>query len=158
MNTEHTVVIIPFSSTLKEPIKTLNIEWLSKYFKIEPKDELVLSNPQEEIIDKGGMIFYAKYNEVIVGTVSLLKMNDTEFELSKMAVTTDVQGLGIGRKLMEHCMKAAKENQIKKIIIYSNRRLIPAISLYEKFGFAEVPLDDCIYERADIKMEKLILQ
>jgi hypothetical protein len=62
-----------FSSTLKEPIKTLNIEWLSKYFKIEPKDELVLSNPQEEIIDKGGMIFYAKYNEVIVGTVSLLK-------------------------------------------------------------------------------------
>jgi hypothetical protein len=25
--------------------------------------------------------------------------------------------------------------------------------LYEKFGFAEVPLDDCIYERADIKME-----
>jgi ribosomal protein S18 acetylase RimI-like enzyme len=66
-----------------------------------------------------------------------------------MAVTTDVQGLGIGRKLMEHCMK---ENQIK-IIIYSNRRLIPAISLYEKFGFAEVPLDDCIYERADIKME-----
>jgi hypothetical protein len=40
------------------------------------------------------MIFYAKYNEVIVGTVSLLKMNDTEFELSKMAVTTDVQGLG----------------------------------------------------------------
>jgi hypothetical protein len=54
----------------------LNIEWLSKYFKIEPKDELVLSNPQEEIIDKGGMIFYAKYNEVIVGTV--VKMNDTE--------------------------------------------------------------------------------
>jgi hypothetical protein len=27
----------------------------------------------------------------------------------------------------------------------------------KKFGFAEV-LDDCIYERADIKMEKLILQ
>jgi hypothetical protein len=39
----------------------LNIE--SKYFKIEPKDELVLSNPQEEIIDKGG--FYAKYNELL---------------------------------------------------------------------------------------------
>jgi hypothetical protein len=54
---------------LKEPIKTLNIEWLSKYFKIEPKDELVLSNPQEEIIDKGGMIFISE----VVGTVSLLK-------------------------------------------------------------------------------------
>jgi hypothetical protein len=38
------------------------------------------------------MIFYAKYNDSIVGTVSLIKMNDTEFELSKMAVTDGVQG------------------------------------------------------------------
>jgi ribosomal protein S18 acetylase RimI-like enzyme len=156
MNPEHAVIIIPFSPDLKEPIKTLNIEWLSKYFKIEPKDERVLSNPQEEIIDKGGMIFYAKYKDVIVGTVSLLKMNDTVFELSKMAVTDGVQGLGIGRKLMEHCIKAAEENQIEKIIIYSNRRLVPAISLYEKFGFEEIPLEEGVYERADIKMEKLI--
>jgi ribosomal protein S18 acetylase RimI-like enzyme len=156
MNAEHTVVIIPFSSDLKEPIKTLNVEWLSKYFKIEPKDELVLSNPQEEIIDKGGMIFYAKYKDTIVGTVSLIKMNKTEFELSKMAVTDGFQGFGIGRKMMEHCIKVAEKNHIKKIIIYSNRRLIPAISLYEKFGFEEIPLEEGIYERADIKMEKLI--
>lgn len=156
MNTENTVVIIPFSSDLKEPIRTLNLEWLNKYFKVEPKDERVLSNPQEEIIDKGGMIFYAKYNDKIVGTVSLLKMNDTEFELSKMAVTDGVQGLGIGIKLMEHCVKAAEENQLKKIIIYSNRKLVPAITLYEKFGFKEIPLEAGIYERADIKMEKLI--
>jgi ribosomal protein S18 acetylase RimI-like enzyme len=156
MNAKHTVVIIPFSSDLKEPIKTLNVEWLSKYFKIEPKDELVLSNPQEEIIDKGGMIFYAKYKDTIVGTVSLIKMNKTEFELSKMAVTDGFQGFGIGRKMMEHCIKVAEKNHIKKIIIYSNRRLIPAISLYKKFGFEEIPLEEGIYERADIKMEKLI--
>jgi ribosomal protein S18 acetylase RimI-like enzyme len=156
MNPEHQVIIIPFSSDLKEPIKTLNIEWLNKYFKIEPKDERVLSNPQEEIIDKGGMIFYAKYKDAIVGTVSLLKMNDTIFELSKMAVTDSVQGLGIGKKLMEHCIKAAEENHIEKIIIYSNRRLVPAISLYRKFGFEEIPVEEGIYERADIKMEKLL--
>jgi GNAT superfamily N-acetyltransferase len=53
-----------------------------------------------------------------------------------MAVTTDVQGLGIGRKLMEHCIKPQRKTRSKKIIIYSNRRLIPAISLYEKFGSA----------------------
>ncbi|TDE02632.1 GNAT family N-acetyltransferase [Flavobacterium hiemivividum] len=156
MNAENTVAIIPFSSDLKEPIKTLNLEWLNKYFKVEPKDELVLSNPQEEIIDKGGMIFYAKYNDKIVGTVSLLKMNESEFELSKMAVTDGVQGLGIGKKLMEHCVKTAEEKQLKKIIIYSNRKLVPAITLYEKFGFKEIPLEAGVYERADIKMEKII--
>jgi hypothetical protein len=35
------------------------------------------------------MIFYAKYNEVIVGTVSLLKW--MILNSSKMAVTTDVK-------------------------------------------------------------------
>jgi ribosomal protein S18 acetylase RimI-like enzyme len=157
MKVAHEVVIIPFSIELKEPIKTLNVEWLSKYFKIEPRDERVLSNPQEEIIDKGGMIFYAKYNDVIVGTVSLIKMNETEFELSKMAVTGHVQGLGIGKIMIEHCIKAAVDNHIEKIIIYSNRKLLNAIHLYKKYGFVEIPVEEGIYERADIKMEKLIL-
>jgi len=156
MKLENIVTIIPFSSDLKEPIKTLNIEWLKKYFKIEPKDEKVLSNPQEEIIDKGGMIFYAKYNDKIVGTVSLIKMNDAEFELSKMAVTDGVQGLGIGKKLLQHCVEIAKEQGIQKIILYSNRSLKPAIHLYRKFGFDEIVLEDGVYERADIKMEKII--
>ena len=156
MSLENTVEIIPFTIALKEPIKTLNIEWLKKYFKVEPKDEIVLSNPQGEIIDKGGMIFYAKYNDTIIGTVSLIKIDNTTFELSKMAVTDGVQGLGIGKKLMEHCLAVAKENDIQKLILYSNRSLLPAIHLYEKFGFAEVPLEDGIYERADIKMERII--
>lgn len=148
--------IIPFSPEWKEPIKTLNIEWLQKYFKVEPKDEKVLSNPQEEIIDKGGMIFYVQYKDVIVGTVSLLKIDNQTFELSKMAVSEGIQGLGIGKKLLQHCIEVAKEQQIKKLILYSNRSLKPAIHLYEKFGFEEIALEEGIYERADIKMEKII--
>jgi ribosomal protein S18 acetylase RimI-like enzyme len=156
MNLENIVTIIPFSPDLADPIKTLNIEWLKKYFKIEPKDEIVLSHPQEEIIDKGGMIYYAEYNSNIVGTVSLIKITDTIYELSKMAVTDDVQGLGIGKKLLQHCVKIAQENAIEKIILYSNTGLEPAIHLYRKFGFKEIPLEDGVYERADIKMEKII--
>ncbi len=153
---EKNVTIIPFSPELSEAIKTLNYEWLEKYFKIEPKDEKVLSNPQKEIVDKGGMIFYAQYQNEIVGTVSLIKIDDSSFELSKMAVTYGVQGLGIGKKLLQHCIDAAKDQRSEKIIIYSNRRLTPAINLYLKFGFEEVILEDGVYERADIKMEKII--
>jgi ribosomal protein S18 acetylase RimI-like enzyme len=156
MKSENIVTIIPFSVELAEPIKTLNIEWLTKYFKIEPKDERVLSNPKEEIIDKGGMIFYAKYNGEIVGTISLIKMTVGIFELSKMAVTDGAQGLGIGTKLLQHCIEVAEESAIQKIVLYSNRRLKSAIHLYEKFGFKEVLLEDGVYERADIKMEKII--
>ncbi|WP_281638305.1 GNAT family N-acetyltransferase [Flavobacterium marginilacus] len=148
------VEIIPFSAELKEHIKILNLEWLHKYFKVEPKDEKVLSNPQTEIIDKGGMIFYARYNNKIVGTVSLLKIDSAVFELTKMAVSDGNQGLGIGKKLMEHCLNKAKENGIQKLILYSNRKLLPALTLYESFDFMEIPLEEGIYERADIKMER----
>ena len=158
MNLEiNKVEIIPFSIELKEPIKTLNLEWLHKYFKVEPKDNKVLSNPQGEIIDKGGMIFYAQYNNSIVGTVSLLKINDSTFELTKMAVSDGNQGLGIGKKLMEHCLKKAQEEGIQKLILYSNRKLLPAMHLYESFGFIEIPVEDGVYERADIKMEKNLI-
>jgi N-acetylglutamate synthase-like GNAT family acetyltransferase len=148
--------IIPFSKDLKEPIKILNLEWLTKYFRVEPKDEIVLSNPQAEIIDKGGFIFYAKLNDTIVGTVSLLKTDSSTFELSKMAVTDVVQGLGVGKKMMEYCIDFAKNNDIKKLYLYSNRSLLSAIHLYKKYGFEEIPLESGIYERADIKMEKII--
>jgi ribosomal protein S18 acetylase RimI-like enzyme len=156
MNIDNSVRIIPFSNDLKNEIKTLNLEWLKKYFKVEAKDEQMLSDPQKEIIDKGGMIFYAKYNHKIVGTISLLKIDETTFELSKMAVTDGVQGLGIGQKLLEHCLKIAGQKGMKKLLLYSNRKLLPAIYLYIKFGFQEVPLEDGVYERADIKMEKIM--
>jgi ribosomal protein S18 acetylase RimI-like enzyme len=156
MNLDNNVLIIPFSPDLNKEIKTLNVEWLKKHFKVEAKDELVLSDPQGEIIDKGGMIFYAKYDNKIVGTISLLKIDETTFELSKMAVTDSVQGLGIGQKLLEHCLKIAKQKGIEKLILYSNRKLFPALYLYTKFGFQEVSLEEGIYERADIKMELTI--
>lgn len=157
-NPKTKIDIIPFSLTHKESIKTLNLEWLQKYFKVEPKDELVLSNPIEEIINKGGKIYYAQHLDEIVGTVSLLKINTTTFELSKMAVTEKAQGLGIGRQLLEFCIEEAQKLGIQKLILYSNRQLKSALHLYESFGFKEIPVESGVYERADIKMELLLPQ
>ena len=38
------VEIIPLSIEHKTAIKSLNLEWLQRYFKVEPKDELVRAN------------------------------------------------------------------------------------------------------------------
>lgn len=148
------IEIIPYSDDLKEAIKVLNYEWLEKYFRVEQSDIQSLSNPNEEIIDKGGFIFYAKLNDEIVGTASLLKKTEDVFELGKMAVSEKAQGHKIGTLLLEHCLQFAKQKQIRTLILYSNTKLKSALHLYSKYGFSEIQLDEGLYERANIKMEK----
>lgn len=123
---------------------------------MEQSDIQSLSNPKEEIIDKGGFIFYAKLNDEIIGTVSLLKKTGTIFELGKMAVAEKAQGYKIGTLLLEHCLDFAKQKDIKNLILYSNTKLESALHLYCKFGFSEIKLYEGLYERANIKMEKYL--
>ena len=149
------ITIVPFSENNKEYLKLLNYEWLEKYFFVEENDVLQLSNPQEEIIDKGGKIYFALLNNVVVGTSTLMKVSDNEYELAKMAVTEKVQGLGIGKILLEHCLQEAKNMGATKVSLFSNTKLSAAIGLYLNYGFTQVDLPaDIHYERANIKMEK----
>lgn len=148
------VEIIDFTEGLELPIKILNYEWLEKYFTEEQSDVVALSNRKAAIIDKGGFIFYAKRNDEIVGTASILKKSDAVFEIGKMAVSEKAQGNKIGTLLLEHCLKFAKQKQIKTLILYSNTQLEVAVRLYRNYGFTEVPLETGLYERANIKMQK----
>jgi len=144
--------IVPFKPKYATDFYILNIEWLEKFFFVEPYDKKVLSNPQKYIVDAGGFIFFIKNEDGIIGTVALINQN-TFFELSKMAISPAYQGLKIGQQLIEYCINFAKEQQWKTITLYSNRKLIPAINLYKKVGFIEAPLEkDVHYERANIKM------
>lgn len=152
------VEIIPYSEEFAPFVKSLNVAWLEKYFVVEPFDEMVLSNPKEEIIDKGGKIFFAKYQNNIVGTFTLLKIDNHTFELSKMAVAENIQGIGIGKKMMDYCIEYAENNKIKKLVLYSNTILETAIRMYRKYGFIEVSLGSTVYKRANIKMEKVIFE
>ena len=147
------IEIVEYSPALKEDFVKLNVEWLEKYFEVEAHDREQLENPETEIMDKGGKIFFAKAGDRVVGTASLIPDNG-ELELAKMAVTETSKGLGIGNLLMEKAVSEAKAMHYGKLILLSNRSLTPAISLYRKYGFTEVPMGHNPYARGNIKMEK----
>jgi len=151
-------IIIPFEERYAGDFRQLNIEWLQEYFVIEAYDEYQLSHPKEEIIDKDGYIFLAKENERIIGTVALMKETALSFELTKMSVTKDSQGKGVSKLLMDACVYLAKEKKWDRLFLYSNTILGPAIQLYCRYGFREIPLEKkSHYSRTNIKMElKLI--
>jgi ribosomal protein S18 acetylase RimI-like enzyme len=130
----------------------LNRQWIEKFFWMEPLDFEILQDPGEHIINKGGFIFMALYEKQVAGTVALKRISPAVYELTKMAVDEKFQGKKIGSALAEAAISTAKQNGAEKIVLYSNTSLRPAISLYEKAGFTEVPVDGP-YKRTNIKME-----
>lgn len=148
------VAIVNFEEKYTKDFTQLNFEWLEKYFYIEEYDKKVLLNPQKYILDEGGHIFFALIHEKVVGTVALIKRDCGVFELSKMAVTEEYQGLRIGQKLMYTCIDFAGSTGAKRLFLDSNTKLTPAITLYNKVGFREIPVPkDTPYERCNIRME-----
>jgi putative acetyltransferase len=152
METVERVEILLFEPALRDDFKRLNLAWIERYFTVEPHDLEQLNHP-EACVESGGMIFFARTEGDIVGTCALIRAKEGEFELAKMAVTPEVQGRGIGKKLGEVAIAWAKENGATRICLESNRRLETAIRLYERLGFREIPLGDTPYQRCDIKME-----
>jgi ribosomal protein S18 acetylase RimI-like enzyme len=136
--------------------RRLNEEWITRYFKLEPKDELAFADPRSMVIEKGGRIFFAERAGEALGCCALLAMGPGEFEVGKMAVTASAQGLGLGRLLMEHVIAAAKAAGAERLFLETNHALTPAIRLYESVGFTHIPKERAQpspYERADVPME-----
>ena len=151
-----TVEIVAFKDEFAKYFTDLNLAWLKKYFVVEPIDYEMLSNPKAYIIDKGGYIYFSKIEEEIAGTFSLLKLSDDVYELSKMAVAEKFLGRKVGNEMMKFCIEEAIKLKAHKLILYSSRKLEPAIHLYKKYGFKEVPLINSDYARSDIKMEIIL--
>ncbi|WP_291868589.1 GNAT family N-acetyltransferase [Maribacter sp.] len=146
--------IIPFETEHAKAFKDLNILWLEKYFYVEAKDSELLDNCEETIIKPGGYIFMAKYKGQIAGCFSFIKTTDNNYELGKMAVDKNYQGLKIGQELLVFAITFAKKQNWKKITLYSSTKLDTALHIYKKYGFIEVPLEKNLpYLRSDIKME-----
>lgn len=147
------VEIVPYNDSYHHAFKKLNQDWIETYFKMEESDYKSLDHPQEYILEKGGFIFIALYQGIPVGTCSLIKMDGEKFELSKMAVSNEAKGKGIGSLLGNAVLAKAREEGAKKVYLESNTILKPAINLYHKLGFKKVTGPPSPYERANIQME-----
>jgi DNA-binding MarR family transcriptional regulator/GNAT superfamily N-acetyltransferase len=148
------VAIIPFESRHGADFKRLNVEWLEKYFTVEPIDEKVLSHPEAAILRPGGRIFLARFKREIVGTAALIKAGRGRYELSKMAVTERYQGLHIGQRLLTAAIAEFHRMKGRELFLESNSALTPALRLYAANGFVHAPRPDgsSHYKRSDVYM------
>ena len=148
------IEIITYQPAYKDAFRDLNFEWLEKYFEVEPIDKKVLSDPEGYILQPGGHILFARYNNQVVGTCALIRKADKVYEFSKMAVTEKYQGLQLGYLLLKAAIELARQTGAELVFLESNTKLETACNLYKRFGFKVVSPDpNSVYARANIRME-----
>lgn len=153
MNAANDIRILGWHPDYQPHFDRLNKAWISKFFRLEPVDVAVLEHPHEHIIAPGGDIIFVAIGSQIVGTVAYRPESEGVVEMTKMAVDESFQGRKLGWALGKAIVERAAEKGFSKMVLYSNRKLAPAINMYRKLGFEEADLGDTEYERCDIKME-----
>lgn len=150
-----TISIVEYTPERQKDFARLNLDWLERYFSVEPIDRDVLAAPQQHILAGGGRILFAvEASGVTVGTVALLNTGGGVYELTKMAVDPEWQGVGVGRKLMEAVLALYATLEGKELYLESSSKLAPALRLYESVGFRHhpAPRAGSHYQRADVHM------
>ncbi len=149
--------IVAYQPCYKQDFIALNTAYVEKFFVMEQADRDILEHV-DEWLDKGAMIYFAVEENQVLATCMAQPLGHAVWEICKLAADEQYQGRGAGQAVFQAAMQYAIGQGAEKLTLISNRSLKPALHIYEKFGFQEVPLEKAYwgYDRADIQFEYLV--
>lgn len=102
-----------------------------------PYNLLLIADPSKEVIDQyipGADIFVATIKEELVAVYVLL-MHEGCAEIKNISVSEHYQGKGIGKILLAHASRFAKEQGCGTLSIATGNSSIGPLALYQRSGF-----------------------
>ena len=147
--------IADFDPRWRADFARLILEWLERWFTVEPIDRAVLDDPEAHILAAGGHVLFAvDAAGRAFGTVALKHEGDGVYELTKMAVSPEARGQGLGRALMVSALARFHALGGRELFLESSSLLATALALYESVGFEHrpAPRPGSHYARADVYM------
>ena len=92
---------------------------------------------EKDELDAKAQHYLAFLAERAVGTARLVRYNDTTAKVGRVALLDSTRGSGLGKLLMRHLERAAREQGFRSIVLDAQ---IQVIGFYEKLGYvAEGP-------------------
>ncbi|MGX5173054.1 GNAT family N-acetyltransferase [Aliikangiella sp. IMCC44653] len=110
-----------------------------------------LANLPEKYAAPYGAIFLAEHCDHFVGCVGVRKHEAGVCEMKRLFLQPQARGLKGGFKLVETVIAEARQLGYQSMKLDTLKRLVPAIKLYQEFGFQEVlpyyanPLDEVVF-------------
>ncbi len=86
-----------------------------------------------------GALFIAYVDSEVAGCAALRPLGDGAGEMKRLYVRPDYRGVGLGDRLVNAVIEAARQAQLQHLRLDTLPSMTPAQGLYRKLGFVEIP-------------------
>ena len=105
-----------------------------------------LESIKEMFVTKGYYNYVAQKDGRLIGYIGMKAVLD-EADITNVAVSPEVRRCGVGKMLLAHLIKKAKEHSIWHVFLEVRVSNQPAIGLYEQAGFVKGEIRKQYYEK-----------
>ena len=139
-------------------LRPMQADDLDAIMQIEPT---IYSHPWtrgnfSDSLNSGYSAWVLEENEIIIGYALLMLVMD-EAHLLNLSIAKVQQKRGLGRCLLEHMLKIAKNHQAVNMFLEVRPSNISAIALYVNMGFSEMAVRRAYYPAKDGREDALLM-
>ncbi|WP_445491253.1 GNAT family N-acetyltransferase [Niallia sp. 03133] len=139
-------VVLEYANNYQAQVVDLILQIQQQEYNIQitKEDQPDLSAIKDFYQTGNGNFWVARYNDKIVGTISLLDIGNQEVDLRKMFVDKEYRGkkYKTAALLLNNAIKWAKEKSIKSIYLGTTTQFLAAHRFYEKNGFENISMEE----------------